>query len=131
MNKLIVALAGLAALAACETTPAEAEKPVTYTVLEADASIPFASKSIRNFRVGAEKTLLLEANGGKWYRATLIGACRSDLPWEQAIGIDGGATDRFDKFASVIIDGRRCQVTQLDQIADPDEATVTITPPAS
>lgn len=115
-----ILIAACAALGACATATQEAEVPVVYTVVAADASIPFASKSIRNFRVGSEQTLLLEANGGKWYRATLVGSCRSDLPWEQAIGIDAGVIDRFDKFSSVVIDGRRCQVQALDQIEDPD-----------
>jgi Family of unknown function (DUF6491) len=115
-----ILIAACAALGACATATKEVEVPVTYTVVAADASIPFASKSIRNFRVGSEKTLLLEAAGGKWYRATLISSCRNDLPWEEAIGIDAGTIDRFDRFSAVVIDGRRCHVQALDQIEDPD-----------
>jgi hypothetical protein len=130
MTKVFIIAAAVAALAACTTTRT-ATAPVVYTVVEEDASIPFASKSIRNFRVGAAHTLLLEANSGKWYRATLDGACRSSLPWEHAIGIDAGVIDRFDRFSTVIIDGRRCQVRTLDRIADPVGTPAEAAPPGA
>lgn len=121
MRKLVSVLVAAVALAACATGEKAAEAPpVTYTVVTADAAIPFASKSVRGFRVGSERSLLLEANGGKWYRAILQSSCRSDLPWEEAIGIDAGVIDRLDKFGVVVVDGRRCQIETLDEIADPD-----------
>jgi hypothetical protein len=131
MSKTFIVAVTLAALSACAATEKEAAAaPVVYTVLEADASIPFASSGIRNFRVGkdAERSLLLEGPQGRWYRATLQSYCRSALPWEQAIAYKTDATDRFDKFSSVVIDGRSCQVQALDRIADPDAPA---TPPAS
>ncbi len=132
---IIIAVACAAALAAsgCATSQEEAAAPVTYTVVEADASIPFASRAIRNFRVGkdAEHSLLLEGANSRWYRATLESTCSRDLRWEQAIAFKADATDRLDKFSSVLIDGRRCRVMALDQIADPDAAIASATPPAS
>lgn len=131
MNRhVIIAAAAALAVAGCATNE-QAEAPISYTVVKADASVPFASTAIRGFRVGSGKVLLLEANGGRWYRATLQSSCRSDLPWEHAIGIDGGAVDRVDKFATVIIDGRRCQIETFDEIADPDAKPEAAPPPAS
>ena len=117
--------AACVALAACATAPEEAAAPVTYTVVEADASIPFASRSVRNYRVGKDEgpSLLLEAGNDRWYRATLDESCSRDLRWEQAIGVRYDATDRLDKFSSVIIDGRRCTIKALDRIEDPDAPT--------
>lgn len=131
MNRSVIIAAAALVAAGCATTTEEAEAPVAYTVLKEDASVPFASKSIRGFRVGAGRVLLLEANGGRWYRATLQSTCQSDLPWEHAIGVDGGAIDRVDRFATVIVDGRRCQIETFDEVADPDAKPETAPPPAS
>ena len=58
-----------------------------------------------------------------------LDSCRRSLPWEHAIAVDNGATNSFDKFSFVVIDGRRCRIQSLDQIADPDTPAVTL--PAS
>lgn len=110
------------AVSGCATAQEAAEAPVVYTVVDADASIPFASRSVRNFRVGkdAEQSLLLEGPGGRWYRATLEEGCSRNLRWEEAIGVRHDATGRLDRFSSVIIDGRRCIIKALDRIEDPD-----------
>lgn len=133
IRKFIFTAACAAALAAsgCATSQdaAQTQAPVTYTVVAADASIPFATTTISNYRVGkdVEHSLLLEA-GSRWYRAGLEPSCSRDLRWEQAIAFKADATDRLDKFSSVLIDGRRCRVLALDQIVDPDAPAA---PPAS
>ena len=66
-----------------------------------------------------EKSLLLEGLNGLWYRAKLDSFCARALPWQNAIGVLSDATNQFDKFSTVLIDGRRCRVVAVDQIADP------------
>lgn len=126
---VLVSAVSAIGLAAC-ATDGPAAPPVTYTVVKADDSIPFASTGVRNFRVGKDepRSLLLEGPNRRWYRATLDASCRSSLPWEHAIGVKTDATDRFDRFSTVIIDGRRCQIRALDQIADPDGVPAPATP---
>ena len=121
------------AVSSCATSQEEVAASIAYTVIAADASIPFASSAVRTYRVGkdADHSLLLEGANSRWYRATLEQTCRHDLQWQQAIAFKADATDRLDKFSSVLIDGRRCQVMALDQIADPDITTPPVTPPAS
>lgn len=123
MSKFILAAVAAVALAGCATAEqqAAAEPAVSYAVVDDDASIPFAS-TIRGFRVGKDqpRSLLIEGGNGKWYRATLRDYCSRQLPWDHAIGIDAGAIDRFDRFSTVVLDGVRCQVTTVDEIADPD-----------
>ena len=122
MTKLfIIAAACASALIGGCATPTVAAAPVTYTVVKADASIPFAN-TIRNYRTGkdVEKSLLLEGSNGLWYRAKLDQFCARALPWQNAIGVISDATNQVDKFSTVLIDGRRCRVTAVDQIADPD-----------
>lgn len=104
--------------AATQEPAAAAQEPVSpYTVIEADARIAFVS-SVHGFRVGADKTLILDGPGRRWYRVTLDRGCARDLPWEQAIAL-GDRTGSFDRFSTVIVDGRRCFVRAVDQIEDP------------
>jgi hypothetical protein len=135
MSRFLMAAAALALAAGCATAgeQAAAEPKVVYKVVEADASIVFAN-TVRGFRVGKDepRSLLIEGGDGKWYRATLRDYCRRQLPWEQAIGLDTGPLDRFDKFSTVIVDGVSCQVVAVDQIEDPDAAEPpAATPPAA
>jgi hypothetical protein len=110
----------LAASAAAETKPAAPPLPAPspYKVVQENTRIPFAANQIDGFRVGADKSLILEGPGRRWYRVTLESFCQRDLPWENFIGLDSnfGALDRFD---SIIVDGRRCRIRTLDQIEDP------------
>lgn len=134
MKSLLVAAAALALAGGCATTEtaATAAPAVSYTVVDDDAQILFAS-NIRGFRVGKDspRSLLIEGGNGKWYRATLREYCARQLPWEHAIGIEAGALDRFDRFSSVILDGVRCQVTSVDEIVDPDAKPASAPAPAA
>lgn len=121
MKSMLVAAGALALVAGCATAEQAAAPPVKYTVVSENAAIVFASQ-IRGYRVGKDepRSLLVEGGNGKWYRVGLREYCRRQLPWENAIGVDAGVTDRFDKFSTVIIDGVRCQVETVDEIVDPD-----------
>jgi len=112
-------LSGCASTDAASTTQAGAL--VEYTVVRADATIPFSS-TVRNFRVGLDKSLLLDGPGGRWYRAEIAEPCRSDLRWEQSIALADRVMSSVSKFTDVIVDGRRCTIMSLDEIADPKAA---------
>ncbi len=109
-------------LAAC-ATKAAATPPleVRYTVVREDVTIPF-SRTVNNFRVGLDRSLLLETGHNRWYRATLTQPCQSDLRWEERIGLADRASTSVSKFTDVIVDGHRCQILTLDEIADPKAA---------
>lgn len=119
-----VSLVAAASFAIADTpAPAAAADTKTdapaYTILERDVSVPFAARVINGFRVGTDKSLILDGPGGKWYRVQLDSFCRRDLPWEESIGIDSHPTGSLDKFGTILIDGRRCRIESLDRIADP------------
>ncbi|MBL8558410.1 MAG: hypothetical protein JNM47_06800 [Hyphomonadaceae bacterium] len=116
---LVFAAAGCASTDAA--TRAAARDLVAYEVIREDATIPFTS-TVRNFRVGLDKSLLLDGPGGRWYRAQVAEPCKSDLDWEQSIGLADRAMSSVSKFTDVIVDGRRCQIISLDEIANPREA---------
>ena len=132
--KFLLAAAALALVAGCATaqTEASSEPKVVYTVVDDDASIPFAN-NVRGFRVGKDeqRSLLIEGGDGNWYRAELRDSCRRYLPWENAIGLDTGPLNRFDRFSTVIVDGVRCQVVRVDEIADPDAPSQPAEKPAA
>lgn len=121
----VAALASVVVLAGCATADragdAAAGRVVEYTVIRSDATIPFSS-NVQNFRVGLDKSLLLDAPGGRWYRAEISAPCKSDLDWEQTIGLADRAMSSVSKFTEVIVDGRRCQIISLDEIANPKAA---------
>jgi hypothetical protein len=115
-----VALCGV--LGACATKSATATPiEVKYAVVREDVTIPFSS-TVRNFRVGLDRSLLLESGHDRWYRATLPQPCRSDLRWEQQIALADRAASSVSKFTDVIVDGQRCQILTLDEIANPKAA---------
>lgn len=125
MKPTIALAAALCAATACATAPqdqaAQAEAVRPYEIVETNASLPFSNTAVHGFRAGRDGSLLIEATRDRWYRAELTAGCRSDLPWEFSIGFDTGpGSDTLDKFATAIIDGRRCQLVTFDRIADPD-----------
>ena len=117
-----VVVAAGAALAACASTASSrAPMDVQYTVIDDDVTIPFA-QTVNNFRVGLDRSLILDGVGRKWYRATLSQPCKSDLNWEERIGLVDRGGISVSKFSEVIVNGRRCQILSLDEIADPKPA---------
>ena len=82
--------------------------------------IPFANRSIRNWRVPERDVLLIEANHGRWYRAEFTSRCPG-LRFTETLGFDTGGTSRFDRFSRVITRDGPCFVSSLVAIPDPDE----------
>lgn len=116
--KVVVAVAALAALAACASTQASAPVNVQYAVIKHDVSIPF-THTVNNFRVGLDRSLLLEGPSKRWYRATLPEPCKSDLRWRQSIALADRSSTSVSKFTDVIVGDQRCQILSLDEISDP------------
>lgn len=110
---IAVALGGTAL---AETRLADAP---AFTVIEADASIPFSQIAIRSYEVADDRSLLIRVGANRWYRATVWQPCRSHLRFENSIGFVTRGTDTFDRFSQVIVDGHRCPISTLDRIEDP------------
>lgn len=109
MKKMIVPALLVAMLAGA---PAFADKP-------AEASIPFVNMgSIRDWRADGDSALYVQATGGKWYHATLMGPC-TDLPFADAIGIETRGVDTLDHFGTIIVRHRRCAIQSFVASAPP------------
>jgi hypothetical protein len=119
---LFLAVAALAAPLAFadapKSAPAEETAPI-YKVIKQDASIFAANRRVDNYWQGEDGSLILRAGVREWYRVEVWQPCRSDLRWEQAVGLRPGATGSFDRFSDVIVNGKRCAVERIDQIEDP------------
>lgn len=119
-----IALAG-AALAQDGAKPqpaaAEAQAQSPYVVIREDARIPFAGRTINGFRVGEDRnSIIFTVAGHRFYRGELDSYCARNLRFDYRIGLDrrfgGGAVERG---SIVIIEGQRCMLLSLDEIADP------------
>lgn len=105
----------LATLALGLTVPAAAD-----VAAPKEARIAFVNHgSIRDWRVVDRDTLLIRANGNRWYKAELF-APAWGLNFAHAIGFDpGGGSGSFDRFSSVIVEGRRYPLRSLVQVEGP------------
>jgi len=85
-------------------------------------SIPFVNHGgIRNYRVVDDSTLLIEGQGGKWYKADLMASCAGlSFNSDFALGFETQGVDSFDRFGSIRTrDGQRCALSSLTQAAAP------------
>jgi hypothetical protein len=92
----------------------EAAAPA-FTIIDADAYIP-ATREITQFEVLNADTILLRTGINRWYAAELSGSCGRAARFEHAIGIDTPGGGRIDRFATLIVDGRRCAIQSLSRI---------------
>ena len=106
-------IAGLCAAAAL-AVPASAAPPATAPAkVEPQARIPFADHhGIYDWRVLNDHELLIQSEGGTWYKATLMGTC-FDLPFAERIGFTTNPDGSFDRFSSILVRHQRCPVTSL------------------
>ena len=89
------------------------------------ASIAFADQpdGIRDWRVVDERTVYLQGNGNRWYRADLFQAC-FDLPYAQTLGFQTNPGGSFDETSAVIARGKRCPLKALTPVDGPPAKTV-------
>jgi hypothetical protein len=109
-------IAGLCAAAAL-AVPASAAPPAK---VEPQARIPFANHhGIYDWRVVNDHEVLIQSEGGTWYKATLMGTC-FDLPFAERIGFTTNPDGSFDRFSSILVRHQRCPVTSLVVTAAPN-----------
>ena len=79
----------------------------------AEAQIPFADRNIKNWQVVDDKTLLIQDNSRKWYKATLFGTCINLSFAGERLGFDSSPGGTFDKFSAILVRGQRCPLSSL------------------
>ncbi len=84
-----------------------------------EASIPFADHDgIYTWQVENNRTVLIQSQSRKWYRATLMSPC-FDLPFAEQIAFETNPSGSFDKFSAIRVRSQRCPVTSLVQTNAP------------
>jgi hypothetical protein len=127
-NKLaLLALftAGFTPLVCCAGTADDSAPPASAAAAAAparEAQIPFADKSIWNWQVVDDRTLLIQDRGRRWYKATLLGHC-INLSFANDLGFESGSSGTFDKFSSIRVRGQRCPLTSLIATTAPLQKT--------
>lgn len=119
MKALLIAaaFAGLAGVAVAEA-PATTQAP-DYVVIEPNARVSFSRQALEGFQVGHDHSLLIEATGNRWYRATLTPPCDRQLGFHEVIGVDDRPLNTFDQFSTVVVGHDRCMIERLDRIEPP------------
>jgi hypothetical protein len=123
-----IAIASLAARAADVAVSAPPQPPPASAAAGAaaghpdaasEARIPFAnSGGIYNWRAMNDKTLLIQGQDRKWYKATLLSSC-VDLPFAERLGFESNPDGSFDKFSAIQVGNQRCQVVSFVETAAP------------
>jgi Family of unknown function (DUF6491) len=77
-----------------------------------EVQIPFAKTNIWNWQVVDDKTVLIQDQSRRWYKATLFGTC-INLAFADRIGFDSSPSGTFDKFSAIRVRGQRCPLSSL------------------
>jgi hypothetical protein len=102
-----------------------------------ETRIPFADHGgIYNWRVVDSRTVLIQGQDRRWYKAVLLSPC-IDLPFAERIGFESNADGSFDKFSSIQVRDQNCPLVSLVETTAPPKAVkakkpaAAATPPAS
>jgi hypothetical protein len=114
-------------LAAGARSACAADEPAP--VPAAEVQIPFAKNNIWNWQVVDDKTVLIQDESRRWYKATLFGTC-INLAFANKIGFDSSPSGTFDKFSAILVRGQRCPLSSLVK-TDPPAKKAKVPKPAA
>lgn len=102
-----------------------ADAPVASAAASAaaapEASIPFANHGgIYNWKVVNDRTVLIQSQSRRWYKATLMSSC-IDLPFAERLGFESNADGSFDKFSMITARHQRCPLISLVETDAPSK----------
>jgi hypothetical protein len=84
---------------AAEAAPALAGNSARAT---AEASIPFARRSISDWVADGDKGIWVQGSGRQWYYGSFLSPCL-DLPFRNGVGFRFGPGGELDKWGAVIV----------------------------
>jgi predicted DNA-binding WGR domain protein len=117
MTKMLLTLAAAALLAAPSAAAPSREAPVAA---REEVRIPFVNfGGVRSFHADDDDVVYLQDRSRRWYRAELIGNCLG-LRWANRIGVDTRGSSTLDRFATLIVDDERCQLSSLTRSEKPE-----------
>ncbi|MFM5947847.1 MAG: DUF6491 family protein [Novosphingobium sp.] len=78
-----------------------------------ETRIPFPGEStILSFEADEDVGVWLEDHHHRWYYVKLIGLC-TGLSFARQIGFNTNGLSRFDRFSSILVEGRKCKVESV------------------
>jgi hypothetical protein len=88
-------------------------KPHQWPKVGVETRIPFPGEStILSFEADEDAGVWLEDHHHRWYYVALTGSCMG-LSFARQIGFKTNGLSRFDKFSSIVVEGRRCKVQSV------------------
>jgi hypothetical protein len=120
----IFAVGAMASAALCTVRAADNPAPPPASSAAAapapapEAQIPFAKTNIWNWQVVDDKTVLIQDQGRRWYKATLFGTC-INLSFANRLAFDSSPSGTFDKFSAILVRGERCPLRSLVETSAP------------
>jgi hypothetical protein len=119
MSATIGMAAEPAATADKAATPGAAASAPAAPAAPVEARIPFANHGgIYNWEVENDRSILIQSQSGKWYRARLFNSC-FDLPFSERVGFVTDSSGAFDKFSSIRVRGQTCHLSSLVETTAP------------
>jgi Family of unknown function (DUF6491) len=120
-------LAATAAWSYAAEDPAPAPAAAPSDVRAPEARIPFAKTNLWNWQVVDDKTVLIQDQSRRWYKATLFGTC-TNLGFANRIAFDSNPGGTFDKFSALIVRGQRCPLSSLVKTDPPAKKAKAVKP---
>lgn len=100
-------------------TTALADTPAPVQAPAPEAQIAFANHGgIYNWQVVDNRTVLIQGQNRKWYKATLFSSC-FDLPFAERLGFESNSDGSFDKFSSIQVRRQKCPLVSLVETTAP------------
>jgi hypothetical protein len=115
--------------ASAPAAPAAAAAPAAPSAAR-EVQIPFADRTLWNWRVVDDRTVLIQDRGRKWYKATLHAPC-FNLPFTQELGFEPNPTGTFDKFSAIRVREQRCPLISLVESTAPPKKSKGKSPDAA
>jgi len=85
----------------------------------AEAQIAFANHGgIYTWQVIDDRTVLIQSQNHKWYKASLLSPC-FDLPFAERLGFESNPDGSFDKFSSIRVREQHCPLVSLVETPAP------------
>ncbi len=108
------ALATFAVVVLTFAAPAAvAREPRKWPQLGVETRIPFPGDStILSYEADEDAGIWLEDRRHRWYYVKLIAPC-TGLSFSNNIGFSTNGLSRFDRFSTIIVEGRRCKVQSV------------------
>lgn len=79
-----------------------------------NVQIPFANNGgIRNWQADGDKVIYVQGNGPQWYKAELLTRC-TGLNFAEQVGFETETSGAFNKFSSIVVEGRKCPVSTFE-----------------